>query len=128
MNSTCTDIVSTMLTFGIVQQQVWIRNIGTLKSDFTASLLKNQDGILETTLYIGSGWVKLNQCITLLNGQIAYKGANDIEMSPNLQLILTHDDIENIETALDNVYYHTKGDKLHIINLRNDSPFKPTLQ
>ena len=117
-----------MLTFGIVQQQVWIRNIGTLKSDFTASLLKNQDGILETTLYIGSGWVKLNQCITLLNGQIAYKGANDIEMSPNLQLILTHDDIENIETALDNVYYHTKGDKLHIINLRNDSPFKPTLQ
>lgn len=121
-------VAATLLNFGVVKQQVWIRNIGTLKSDFTASLLKNQDGILETTVYLGESWVKLNQCITILNDQIAYKGTNDVEVSPNLQLILTHDDIENIEIALDNVYYHTKGDKLHIINLRNDSPFKPTLQ
>ena len=121
-------IVATLLNFGVVQQQVWIRNIGTLKSDFAASLLKNREGILETTVYLGKNWVRLNQCITLLNGQIAYKGTNDVEMSPNLRLILSNDDIENIEIALDNVYYHTKGDKLHIINLRNDSPFKPTLQ
>lgn len=121
-------VVATLLNFGVVQQQVWIRNIGTLKSDFTASLLKNQDGILETTVYLGKSWVKLNQCITLLNGQIAYKGTNEIEMSSNLQQVLSNDDIENIETALDNVYYHTRGDKLHIINLRNDSPFKPTVQ
>lgn len=120
-------VVATLLNFGVVQQQVWIRNIGTLKSDFTASLLKNQDGILETTVYLGKSWVKLNQCITLLNGQIVYKGTNDVEVSSNLQQVLSSDDIENIEIALDNVYYHTKGNKLHIINLRNDSPFKPTL-
>lgn len=121
-------VAATLLNFGVVKQQVWIRNIGTLKSDFTASLLKNREGILETTVYLGKNWVRLNQCITLLNGQIAYKGTNDVEMSPNLQQVLSSDDIENIEIALDNVYYHTRGDKLHIINLRNDSPFKPTLQ
>ena len=120
-------VAANLLNFGVVKQQVWIRNIGTLKSDFTASLLKNQDGILETTVYLGKSWVRLNQCITLLNGQIAYKGTNDVEVSSNLQQVLSSDDIENIEIALDNVYYHTKGDKLHIINLRNDSPFKPTL-
>lgn len=127
MNSTCTDIVSTMLTFGIVQQQVWIHNVGTISTDFNASLLHNKEGMLETTLYIGSVWIKLNQCITFLNGQITYKGANHIEMSTNFPK-LSNDDIEKIEAELDWVYYKNRGNKIYKISLRNDSQFKPTLQ